>query len=340
MQNIGPTASSSVGGVKMSTAAASFFSDESAGDVVIYANSPSQTFRIGQTSNAMSTVAITNDAMMVNGYITTPNFISSMGIQLGLGDSVIDEGLQGVSTVTVNMVATAASNQAFGANVVALAAASNQAFGTNLSLTTGTVTVGSNANGSYPLQVQMANSSNVSIFSAGDITTFSDSRYKTDVRPIECAISRINAIGGYTFLRLGDPSPTPRRMAGVLAQEMNQVLPEVVDTDPSTGCMHVAYGNIAALLIQATKELATGRTAIAFDTAAADEAFELPLPATPSGVAPWAHAIVGATGAYSRCFAAVSSLPDGSQAVVGSCEVAGSYTAIAERGAAPSASTV
>ena len=44
------------------------------------------------------------------------------------------------------------------------------------------------------------------------------------------------------------------RQAGVIAQEVEAVLPEVVFQDP-TGTKSVAYGNLVALLIEAVKEL-------------------------------------------------------------------------------------
>ena len=42
---------------------------------------------------------------------------------------------------------------------------------------------------------------------------------------------------------------------GVIAQEVQQVLPEVVKLDESTGMLSVAYGNLSSLLIEAIKEL-------------------------------------------------------------------------------------
>ena len=45
-----------------------------------------------------------------------------------------------------------------------------------------------------------------------------------------------------------------KRSSGVIAQEVMQVLPEVVDVDPQ-GYLNVRYGNMMALLIQAVKEL-------------------------------------------------------------------------------------
>jgi len=41
----------------------------------------------------------------------------------------------------------------------------------------------------------------------------------------------------------------------VVAQEIERALPEAVSEDPVTGHLHVAYGNMVGLLIEAIKEL-------------------------------------------------------------------------------------
>jgi len=106
---------------------------------------------------------------------------------------------------------------------------------------------------SYPVHVN-ANVSGVSIYASNDIQAFSDSRIKGEIKVIENAISKINQINGITFLRLDNPDNL-NRYAGVIAQEVEKVLPEVVHTDSKTGIKSVAYGNLNALLIQAIKEL-------------------------------------------------------------------------------------
>ena len=116
----------------------------------------------------------------------------------------------------------------------------------------------------YPLWIQTYSVDNISLYTAGDVTSFSDARFKTDVQPIAGALDKVCAIGGYTFARvggspprtpsLGEPVVPPVRRAGVMAQEVNAVLPEVIDMD-GDGHMHVAYGNMVALLIEAVKEL-------------------------------------------------------------------------------------
>lgn len=119
------------------------------------------------------------------------------------------------------------------------------------------------------------NGSNVSItgglLATQDIVAFySDQRLKTDIEPIANAVEKVKAIRGVTYktneiaasLGIGDD----REHVGVLAQEVQSVLPQVVvqapfDIDPVVGSrsgehyLTVQYDKIVPLLIQAIKEL-------------------------------------------------------------------------------------
>jgi hypothetical protein len=96
---------------------------------------------------------------------------------------------------------------------------------------------------------------------SADITAYSDSRIKTDIKRIEGALDKVCKIGGYTFTRTDEVS-RGQRQAGVLAQELLEVLPEVVRVNEETGYYTVSYGNITALLIEALKEEKSKREAL------------------------------------------------------------------------------
>jgi hypothetical protein len=89
-----------------------------------------------------------------------------------------------------------------------------------------------------------------SFTASGNVTGFSDIRLKTDIKPIDNALNKVRAIRGVTFKRVD----TGLIQAGVIAQEVEMVLPEVVVTG-TDGYKSVAYGNIVSLLIEAIKEL-------------------------------------------------------------------------------------
>ena len=84
----------------------------------------------------------------------------------------------------------------------------------------------------------------------GNFINDSDRRLKYDILPIESALTKIKKISGYTFNKLN----SDKRQTGVIAQELETVLPEAVFTNDD-GMLGVAYGNVIGLLIEGIKEL-------------------------------------------------------------------------------------
>ena len=92
------------------------------------------------------------------------------------------------------------------------------------------------------------NSGNIN--ASGNVTAFSDVRLKENIVTLDSAIDKVMALRGVYYTRKDNPGP---RQVGVIAQEVETILPEVVMTD-TEGKKSVAYGNIVALLIEAMKE--------------------------------------------------------------------------------------
>ena len=86
------------------------------------------------------------------------------------------------------------------------------------------------------------------IYAGDDITAFSDRRKKSNIERIENALDKVSQLNGYTFDYNGE------RKTGVIAQEVNEVLPEAVYGSEDT-TYSVAYGNLVGILIEAIKEL-------------------------------------------------------------------------------------
>ena len=84
----------------------------------------------------------------------------------------------------------------------------------------------------------------------GDITAFSDARIKMNVETIEEALYKVKALRGVSFVSKLDN----RERIGVIAQEVERVVPEAVTTHEH-GLKSVAYGNLVGLLIEAIKTL-------------------------------------------------------------------------------------
>ena len=84
------------------------------------------------------------------------------------------------------------------------------------------------------------------ITSSADITAFSDMNLKTDIRPIDNPLSKVCDLRGVYFTKDGAAG------TGVIAQEVENILPEVVKDGEYKS---VAYGNMVGILIEAIKEL-------------------------------------------------------------------------------------
>lgn len=83
-----------------------------------------------------------------------------------------------------------------------------------------------------------------------NITAYSDVRLKTNIKTIENALDTTLKLRGVTFQKDGQDG------IGVIAQEIKEVLPElVVEANDEQKTLSVAYGNIVGVLIEAIKEL-------------------------------------------------------------------------------------
>ena len=92
------------------------------------------------------------------------------------------------------------------------------------------------------------NSGNVS--ATGEITASSDERIKTNIKTIENGLDKVSQLRGVEYDRIDIES----HQIGVIAQEVEKVLPDIVHTD-ERGMKSVAYGNLTAVLIEAIKDL-------------------------------------------------------------------------------------
>jgi hypothetical protein len=86
---------------------------------------------------------------------------------------------------------------------------------------------------------------------AKDYIKDSDSNIKTDLHIIEDALNKVNSISGYTFTNIQSST----RETGLIAQEVYNVLPEVVHKNDETNLLGISYGNMAGLLVESIKEL-------------------------------------------------------------------------------------
>ena len=84
----------------------------------------------------------------------------------------------------------------------------------------------------------------------GNVTSLSDINHKENIRTIDAGLSLVDQLRGVRYTKKG----SALEQIGVIAQEVEEVLPEVVLTG-GDGVKSVAYGNIVGVLIEAIKEL-------------------------------------------------------------------------------------
>lgn len=93
----------------------------------------------------------------------------------------------------------------------------------------------------------------------GDIVAFtstsiSDKNYKEEITPLVNALDTLLSINGYSFVW----KDSKQKSIGVIAQEVEEILPELVSTKKvrdATGIKVVNYDGIIAILIETIKEL-------------------------------------------------------------------------------------
>jgi hypothetical protein len=94
---------------------------------------------------------------------------------------------------------------------------------------------------------------------AGNITAYSDRKLKDNFEPIVNAVSKVLKLNGVTFTRI-DKEDTTKRYGGLVAQDVEAVLPEAVDKNETMlygEIMSVDYNATIALLVEAIKEQQT-----------------------------------------------------------------------------------
>ena len=88
------------------------------------------------------------------------------------------------------------------------------------------------------------------LIASANVAAFSDRKHKKHIKPIRGALALIEKLRGVRYVRKRDG----QHCVGVIAQEVREVLPEVVLETPDG--LSVDYGNLVAPLIGAVQELA------------------------------------------------------------------------------------
>ena len=84
---------------------------------------------------------------------------------------------------------------------------------------------------------------------ATTLTETSDARLKENVKPLENALDKVLALEGVSYNLIAKPD---NNEIGFIAQEVNEIVPEIVNTDDE-GMLSVSYARTVALLVEAVK---------------------------------------------------------------------------------------
>lgn len=85
-----------------------------------------------------------------------------------------------------------------------------------------------------------------------DICLSSDLRLKDNIIKIDHSLSKVEQLSGVSYELKSDPG---RTRLGLIAQEVNEILPEVVNIDDDSAFYSVSYQSLIPVLIEAIKEL-------------------------------------------------------------------------------------
>lgn len=152
-----------------------------------------------------------------------------------LKSSSIDTSVNALTTSTLSV----SSTSTFTGLLTASGGISGNVTGNLTGNITGNVSVGGNVsavNGTFSGDV-----------SADDFNSTSDERLKSNIKPLNDALQKVKQLNGVSF------EMNNKAKIGVIAQEVQKVIPEVVNTKED-GYLSVCYGNIVGLLIEAVKE--------------------------------------------------------------------------------------
>ena len=111
------------------------------------------------------------------------------------------------------------------------------------------------ANGTSGAIVEQVSSSKLffnpstGLLTSTDYNSSSDKRLKKNIKTVSNAIETINALRGVTF----EWKEGGTKSAGLIAQEVEKVLPDFVSTDDN-GFMGIRYNNLIGILVEAVKD--------------------------------------------------------------------------------------
>jgi len=187
---------------------------------------------ISSLSGTTNQISVSSSTGAVTLSLTNVVSVNSLSATVISGGAVYDNGRRVLTSAT------------FTGGVLSVQGTSTQILVNGSSLaSSGTVVL------SFPSTIYVGSIVATNTISGSDIIATSDERLKSNISTIENALEIVTQLRGTRF----NKKDSNKRHIGVIAQEVQSIVPEVVYETPD-GYLGVSYGNIVGLLIEAIKE--------------------------------------------------------------------------------------
>ena len=216
-------------------------SDTSNVDMIITGGSISANLYGGVVSGSAQVVSI----------LTSLNAFSASNDNTSLNAATSSYETKGRGIVSGSIQVLGGSNVLSGSNQSNITSINQNLGTTSTGVQFASLGIGTAPDATYELKIEG------DVAASGDIVAYytSDKRLKDNIQPIENSLDKVNKLGGYTF-DWNEELQKARKGhdIGVIAQEVQSVLPEVV-IERENGYLGVDYQKLVPVLIEAIKEL-------------------------------------------------------------------------------------
>jgi hypothetical protein len=191
---------------------------------------------------------IYDDSTQLRFGSTSPSFITNTGTSTffrTVSGELVIQNMDNADNIRIALTGTGSQFNVSGSTTTPVATISRTGIITNTNTTDGT----SGAGAIYtPGGISCAKN----MWAATYLNT-SDIRLKTDIEKLDTPLELINQINGYSYKMKNDlTGPTHY---GVIAQELEEVLPDLVNTSENDGMKAVYYNGLIPFLIESVKAL-------------------------------------------------------------------------------------
>lgn len=224
------------------------FTDATTNDLLIYTDSASQNIMIGSVGNA--NLEINNN--QISSYrplvIQSNTTISSTKISTSSFAPYQVNNFMVAHTPSANKLFIGFSNSSMSNNFAIAQTLSNETY--------------INSGNNNPLHFSIGGTEVMTLNPGGDldlsgvVTQTSDRNLKTDIKPVTDALQKLLQISGYTY-RMRNRPTVYDESAGLIAQEVQRVLPQAVKMSSATQALTLDYAAVSCLYVEAIKELHT-----------------------------------------------------------------------------------